>query len=76
MLIFSLQKGRTSKEIAGLNQECDILRKLNHTNIIPMLDSFETENEVSNNHSTSHKLEEGNFIFPHNSKYADVSIHV
>ncbi|KAF5307943.1 hypothetical protein FQR65_LT06510 [Abscondita terminalis] len=40
------KRGRSIKEIKGLRQECEIQRSLNHPNIIQMLDSFETENEI------------------------------
>ncbi|KYB24762.1 hypothetical protein TcasGA2_TC034941 [Tribolium castaneum] len=40
-------KGRRSnKEIIGLRRECEIQRHLHHPNIIQMLDSFETPNEI------------------------------
>ncbi|GLH15192.1 Serine/threonine-protein kinase fused [Gryllus bimaculatus] len=40
------KKGRSDKELRGLRQECEIQRHLNHPNIIHMLDSFETENQI------------------------------
>jgi fused-like protein len=42
---FIPKKGKNEKELHNLRQEINILRKLNHENIILMLDSFETENE-------------------------------
>lgn len=44
--LFFFQRGRSTKEIKGLRRECEIQRYLHHPNIIQMLDSFETENEV------------------------------
>lgn len=41
-----LQKGRSSKDLKNLRQECDIQRQLNHPNIIRMIDSFDTESEL------------------------------
>lgn len=38
--------GRTEKELRSLRQEIDIMRSLHHPNIIQMLDSFETPDEV------------------------------
>lgn len=40
------KRGRSTKEIKGLRQECEIQSNLHHPNIIQMLDSFETENEI------------------------------
>ncbi|XP_066998074.2 serine/threonine-protein kinase fused isoform X2 [Anabrus simplex] len=40
------KRGRSEKELRSLRQECEIQRHLNHPNIIHMLDSFETENEI------------------------------
>ncbi|KAK9747216.1 Protein kinase domain [Popillia japonica] len=40
------KRGRLSKELKGLRRECEIQRFLHHPNIIQMLDSFETENEL------------------------------
>lgn len=45
-IFFSRQSGRTFKELKSLRQECEIQRHLHHPNIIQMIDSFETENEV------------------------------
>lgn len=44
--IFLLQRGRSEKELRSLRQEFEIQQHLHHPNIIQMLDSFETENEV------------------------------
>ncbi|XP_029177902.1 serine/threonine-protein kinase fused [Nylanderia fulva] len=38
--------GRTFKELKSLRQECEIQRNLHHPNIVQMIDSFETENEI------------------------------
>ncbi|XP_041976917.1 serine/threonine-protein kinase fused isoform X2 [Aricia agestis] len=40
------KKGRSTKDLKNLRQECDIQRELNHPNIIRMIDSFETETEL------------------------------
>ncbi|XP_050590846.1 serine/threonine-protein kinase fused isoform X2 [Bombus affinis] len=40
------KRGRSFKELKSLRQECEIQRHLHHPNIIQMLDSFETENEI------------------------------
>ncbi|OAD52304.1 Serine/threonine-protein kinase 36 [Eufriesea mexicana] len=40
------KRGRSLKELKSLRQECEIQRHLHHPNIIQMLDSFETENEI------------------------------
>nr|QBJ27802.1 serine/threonine-protein kinase [Locusta migratoria] len=40
------KRGRPEKELRSLRQECEIQRHLNHPNIIRMLDSFETEDEI------------------------------
>ncbi|KAJ0180427.1 hypothetical protein K1T71_003831 [Dendrolimus kikuchii] len=40
------KKGRSSKDLKNLKQECDIQRQLNHPNIIRMIDSFDTETEL------------------------------
>ncbi|XP_053693653.1 serine/threonine-protein kinase fused [Sabethes cyaneus] len=40
------KRGRSSRELKGLRGECEIQRNLQHPNIIRMLDSFETENEI------------------------------
>jgi len=44
--MFTLQCGRSYKELKSLRQECEIQRYLQHPNIVQMIDSFETENEV------------------------------
>lgn len=41
-----MQRGRSGRELKGLRGECEIQRNLQHPNIIRMLDSFETENEI------------------------------
>ena len=38
--------GRSEAELAALRQEIEILRTLQHENIVLMLDYFETENEI------------------------------
>ncbi|XP_050452311.1 serine/threonine-protein kinase fused isoform X2 [Cataglyphis hispanica] len=38
--------GRSFKELKSLRQECEIQRHLHHPNIVQMIDSFETENEI------------------------------
>ncbi|XP_052750658.1 serine/threonine-protein kinase fused [Galleria mellonella] len=40
------KKGRSSKDLKNLRQECDIQRQLKHPNIIRMIDSFDTESEL------------------------------
>ncbi|XP_050310188.1 serine/threonine-protein kinase fused isoform X4 [Anthonomus grandis grandis] len=40
------KRGRSSKELKGFRRECEIQRELHHPNVIQMLDSFETENEI------------------------------
>lgn len=50
-----LQRGRSFKELKGLRQECEIQRHLHHPNIVQMIDSFETENEVNYFQSSSTK---------------------
>ncbi|CAG9863595.1 unnamed protein product [Phyllotreta striolata] len=40
------KRGRSAKELKGFRRECEIQRDLHHPNIIQMLDSFETENEI------------------------------
>lgn len=40
------KRGRSNKELRGFRRECEIQRNLHHPNIIQMLDSFETENEI------------------------------
>jgi serine/threonine protein kinase len=37
--------GKTAKDVKNLRQEIDILRKLQHPNIIQMLDAFETKSD-------------------------------
>lgn len=44
--LFYFQKGRTKKEIKNLRGECEIQKHLMHPNIIHMLSSFETSNEI------------------------------
>lgn len=40
------KRGKSNNEIKDLKSECVIQKKLTHPNIIQMLDSFETENEI------------------------------
>ncbi|XP_043469226.1 serine/threonine-protein kinase fused isoform X2 [Leptopilina heterotoma] len=40
------KRGRSEKELKSLRQECEIQRHLHHPNIVQMLDSFETENQI------------------------------
>ncbi|XP_063821651.1 serine/threonine-protein kinase fused [Ostrinia nubilalis] len=40
------KKGRSSKDLKNLRQECDIQRQLKHPNIIRMIYSFDTESEL------------------------------
>ncbi|OQR88028.1 protein kinase [Achlya hypogyna] len=44
-LKFVSKRGKSEKDLKNLRQEITILRKLNHANVIAMLDSFETEAE-------------------------------
>lgn len=37
--------GKNDKDVTGLRQEIDILRKLRHPNIIEMIDAFETKTD-------------------------------
>ncbi|XP_014217801.1 serine/threonine-protein kinase fused-like [Copidosoma floridanum] len=41
-----MQKNRTPKELESLRRECEIQKDMRHPNIIQMLDSFETDNEI------------------------------
>ena len=43
---FISKLGRTEKELMNLRSEIEIMRGLKHPNIITLLDSFDTENEV------------------------------
>ena len=43
---FISKVGRSEKELMSLRKEIDIMRGLKHDNIITLLDSFDTENEV------------------------------
>ena len=45
-LKFIPKKGRSSKDLVNLQREIDIMRSLHHPNIIALLDSFETADEV------------------------------
>ncbi|XP_014480493.1 PREDICTED: serine/threonine-protein kinase fused [Dinoponera quadriceps] len=40
------KRGRSFKELKSLRQECEIQRHLHHPNIVQMIDSFETDNEI------------------------------
>uniref|UniRef100_A0A182QSE8 non-specific serine/threonine protein kinase n=1 Tax=Anopheles farauti TaxID=69004 RepID=A0A182QSE8_9DIPT len=40
------KRGRSGRELKGLRGECEIQQNLRHPNIIRMLDSFETNNEI------------------------------
>lgn len=42
---FIPKKGKKEKELRSLRQEISILRRLNHENIVLMLDSFETKTD-------------------------------
>ncbi|RLN70224.1 hypothetical protein BBJ28_00015598 [Nothophytophthora sp. Chile5] len=44
-LKFVTKQGKSARDLENLRQEINILRPLNHCNIIAMLDSFETEGE-------------------------------
>lgn len=46
-LKFISKSNKNEKELRSLRQEIEILRKLHHENIIELLDSFETDKEVS-----------------------------
>lgn len=37
---------KTQKELKNLRQEIEILRKLDHENIIMLLDTFETDTDI------------------------------
>ncbi len=45
-LKFTSKLGKTEKDLYFLRREIDILRKMKHENIVEMLNSFETNNEV------------------------------
>uniref|UniRef100_A0AAY4E0Z0 non-specific serine/threonine protein kinase n=2 Tax=Denticeps clupeoides TaxID=299321 RepID=A0AAY4E0Z0_9TELE len=45
-LKFIQKVGRTEKELRSLKSEIDIMRRLQHPNIVLLLDSFETQREV------------------------------
>ena len=42
---FISKVNKTQKELRNLRTEIDILRRLNHENIIMLLDTFETESD-------------------------------
>ncbi|KAG6619098.1 ULK/FUSED protein kinase [Phytophthora cinnamomi] len=44
-LKFVTKQGKSARDLENLRQEINILRRLNHCNIIAMLDSFETDGE-------------------------------
>lgn len=50
-LKFIPKVGKSERELRGLRQEIEIMSNLQHENIVQMLDSFETEEEVSENFS-------------------------
>lgn len=62
------KRGRSNKELKGFRRECEIQRNLHHPNIIQMLDSFETENEIVVITEFAHKeltgilMSEGGFL--------------
>jgi fused-like protein len=43
-LKFIMRKGKNRKELEGLRQEIEILKKLKHENIIQLRDHIETQN--------------------------------
>jgi fused len=43
---FISKQGKSEKDLKSLEKEIDILRKLKHENIIQMLDTYETPQEV------------------------------
>jgi serine/threonine protein kinase len=45
-LKFIPKVGRSEKDLKNLKREIEIMRGLQHTNIVEMIDSFETEKEV------------------------------
>ncbi|TDH65826.1 hypothetical protein CCR75_007211 [Bremia lactucae] len=45
-LKFVTKQGKSARDLKNLRQEINILRRLDHCNIIAMLDSFETEGEI------------------------------
>jgi len=45
-LKFIVKKGKTEHDLHSLKQEISILQRLNHPNIIRLLDSFETQREI------------------------------
>lgn len=45
-LKFMPKVGRSEKELRSLRREIDIMRGLQHPNIVQLFDSFETETEV------------------------------
>ena len=44
---FISKMNKSEKELKNLKHEIEILRKLKHENIIELLDSYETDKEVS-----------------------------
>lgn len=46
-LKFIPKVGRSEKELKNLQREIEIMRGLRHPNIVQMLDSFETDKEVT-----------------------------
>ena len=46
-LKFISKLGKTEKDLYFLRREIDILRKMKHENIVEMINSFETDDQVS-----------------------------
>ena len=46
-LKFITKSNKSEKEVKNLKQEIEILQNLRHENIIQLLDSYETDKEVS-----------------------------
>lgn len=63
-LKFIPKVGRSEKELKNLQREIDIMRNLEHENIIKLLDSFETPKEVQYRRS----LQKLNSFYLHHKK--------